>query len=158
MNREIWGSQWRSEVQTPNPRAGSKGYGLLSRALESDLALFVPGQRTEQVQVPARRVEFQVPKKISAVRELETTKVGSGAKPARERGFSLDPYRSRTPVQCFMAPCLMPFDANFRPLIPSLSFPHALTKVLQAQVSRAARSWRPRRWLVVSSTYRAEVS
>ena len=27
------------------------------------------------------------------------------------------------------------------PLIPSLSFPHALTKVLPAQVARAARSW-----------------
>jgi len=35
----------------------------------------------------------------------------------------------------------MPFDANFRPLIPSLSFPHELTKVLPAQVARAARSW-----------------
>ena len=35
----------------------------------------------------------------------------------------------------------MPFDANFRPLIPSLSFAHALTKVLPAQVARAARSW-----------------
>ena len=67
--------------------------------------------------------------------------MGGGAKPARERGFTLDPFRSRTPVRCFVAPCLMPFDANFRPLIPSLSFAHALTKVLPAQVARAARSW-----------------
>ena len=64
---------------------------------------------------------------------------GSSAKPARERGLSLDPYRSRTPVRCFVAPCLMPFDANFRPLIPSLSFPPPLTKVLPAQVARSAR-------------------
>ena len=64
---------------------------------------------------------------------------GSSAKPARERGLSLDPYRSRTPVRCFVAPCLMPFDANFRPLIPSLSFPPQLTKVLPAQVARSAR-------------------
>ena len=42
--------------------------------------------------------------------------MSGGAKPARERGFSLDPYRPRTPVRCFVAPCLMPFDANFRPL------------------------------------------
>ena len=63
---------------------------------------------------------------------------GSSAKPARERGLSLDPYRPRTPVRCFVAPCLMPFDANFRPLIPSMSFPPQLTKVLPAQVARSA--------------------
>ena len=33
----------------------------------------------------------------------------------------------------------MPFDANFQPLIPSLSFPPPLTKVLPAQVARSAR-------------------
>ena len=31
-------------LRGPNPRAGSKGCGLLSRTLGSDLALFVPGQ------------------------------------------------------------------------------------------------------------------
>ena len=67
--------------------------------------------------------------------------MGGGAKPARERGFTLDPFRSRIPVRCFVAPCLMLFDANFRPLIPYLSFAHALTKGLPAQVARAARSW-----------------
>ena len=53
---------------------------------------------------------------------------GSSAKPARERGLSLDPYRSRTPVRCFVAPCLMPFDAKIRTPHPISEFSSATDK------------------------------
>ena len=64
--------------------------------------------------------------------------MGGGAKPLSVKN------PGGTPVRCFVAPCLMPsFHSTriFEPLIPSsLSFPHALTKVLPAQVARAAQS------------------
>ena len=44
VNRAILGSQWRSEVEGGNPRAGSKGCGLLCPTLDPGLTLFVPGQ------------------------------------------------------------------------------------------------------------------
>ena len=47
---------------------------------------------------------------------------------ARERGLSLDPYRSRTPVRCFVAPCLMPFDAKIPTPHPISEFSSATEK------------------------------
>ena len=109
-----------------------------------DLLGFLSSPHCGELRKPSRSYERcpqPIDPQVPPLRLCGDVSAGSSAKPARERGLSLDPYRSRTPVRCFVAPCLMPFDANFRPLIPSLSFAHALTKVLPAQVARAARSW-----------------
>ena len=103
---------------------------------------FLSSPHCGELRKPSRSYERcpqPIDPQVPPLRLCGDVSAGSSAKPARERGLSLDPYRSRTPVRCFVAPCLMPFDAKIRPLIPSLSFPPQLTKVLPAQVARSAR-------------------
>ena len=119
-------------------RLGSVG----CRPRSWDLLGFLSSPHCGELRKPIRsheRCPQPIDPQVPPLRLCGDVSAGSSAKPARERGLSLDPYRSRTPVRCFVAPCLMPFDANFRPLIPSLSFPPQLTKVLPAQVARSAR-------------------
>ena len=74
----------------------------------------------------------------------------------------LDPGRSRTPVRCFVAPCLMPFDANFRtPHYPISGFPSRTDE----RASSPGSSSSAKLWCDLAagptcrlSTHRAEVS
>ena len=97
--------------------------------------------RTEQVRESGRWVEFQVAKRSprsANARPLRWVVVRNPR--ANPHGHSI-PFgqEHRSGASWHLASCHSTRISG--PLIPSLSFPHALTKVLPARVARAARSW-----------------
>ena len=153
------GSQWRSEVQT-NPRAGSKGCGLLCPTLDPDLALFVPGQDR------------------TGPRVGQTGRI-SGTKKDLRGPLTRDHYggwwcetRARTRVFTRSLSVKNPGPV-LRGTLPhairrEFPTPHPISEFSSrtdesasspgiSSCAKREAAGRPRRWLVVSSTHRAEV-
>ena len=108
-------------------RLGSMG----CRPRSWDLLGFLSSPHCGELRKPIRsheRCPQPIDPQVPPLRLCGDVSAGSSAKPARERGLSLDPYRSRTPVRCFVAPCLMPFDAKIPTPHPISEFSSATDK------------------------------
>ena len=131
-------------LRGPNPRAGSKGCGLLCPTIDPDLTMFVPGQnRTGPIVGQTGRISGTKkgsPRSANS-RPLRWVVVRN---PRANAGFHSIPFgqEPRSGASWHLAVSCAPNRKSgplIPMLIPSLSFPHDCNDLLPAQVPRSAR-------------------